>query len=326
MSARKKIIWIDWGHHLRSQTLSRRLGVELEEIRFNGPRLWRYILSMRQTLGTIRGKFPDVVIATNPSIVLGLFLLLLRNWHHFTLISDAHYFGVSAARGGRMMQRLLNFHNRCVDRVIVTNDRQARFLEDLGAKTYVCQDPLPQIPVSHESMVVSREKSVFLICSYDDDEPYEVAFDAFLQLKEEGFLLFVSGNHNKATNLPIRYPWVRFLGFLPNDEYYWYLMSSSVIMDLTTMEDCLVCGAYEALAAGKPLIVSRTIAISEYFGEAVILTDNTSEAIRKSVLSAFEQRQELAQRARDWVSSNGSYMDERVSGLRALLSFPRNHI
>jgi glycosyltransferase involved in cell wall biosynthesis len=158
-----------------------------------------------------------------------------------------------------------------------------------------------------------------MICSFDADEPYEAAFEAFSSLHREGYRLYVSGNYKKARIDPSRFPEVRFLGFLPTDEYYAYLRSVSVVLDLTTLEDCLVCGAYEALAAEKPLVVSNTAALSEYFGDAVVLTKNTSDAIRESVLDAFTRRDELAQRARDWVTRNNQYMDERISGLRASL-------
>ena len=50
-----------------------------------------------------------------------------------------------------------------------------------------------------------------------------------------------------------------------------------------------------------------------------MLTENTSEAIRESVLSAFAHRDELVQKAEDWVARNKPYMDERIAGLRALL-------
>jgi glycosyltransferase involved in cell wall biosynthesis len=109
---------------------------------------------------------------------------------------------------------------------------------------------------------------------------------------------------------------------LPTDEYYDYLRSVSVVIDLTTKEDCLVCGAYEALAARKPIVVSKTKALGDYFGHSVVLTDNTSEAIRKSVLLAFADRDELAHRAEDWVARNERYMAERIAGLHALLTKP----
>jgi glycosyltransferase involved in cell wall biosynthesis len=281
--------------------------------------MWRYIRSARRTLATIREQRPDVVIATNPSIVLGLLLLLLRRSYDFKLVSDAHHAGVRAFNEGWLLQRVIDFHNSRVDLVVVTNENQARFLSSLGTQAYVCQDPLPDIPPGPHAHVAAGDRSALLICSFDVDEPYEAAFDAFGALRDDGFTLFVSGNYKKATADLSRFPWVHFLGFLPSDEYYGYLQSASLVLDLTTREDCLVCGAYEALAASKPLIVSRTVALREYFGEAVVLTDNTSEAIRENVRAAFSRRDELAQRAKEWVARNRLYMNERIRGLRALL-------
>jgi len=311
-------LWIEWGHHLRSETLSCRLGVTLEHISAEGGRLWRYIRSVRQTVASLADKRPEIVIATNPSIVLGLLLLLLRKWYGFKLISDAHYCGVKAVNNSRLWQYFLDFHNARVDVVIVTNANHARFVASLGTQAYICPDPLPVIPKAHGYNGVA-ERSVLLICSFDVDEPYEAAFEAFSGLQQDGFTLYVSGNYKKARIDLSRFSWVRFLGFLPSDEYYRYLLSVSVVMDLTTLDDCLLCGAYEALAAEKPLIVSRTTALEEYFGGGVVLTDNTSEAIGESVRLAYARRDELAQRARAWITQNNRHMDERIAGLHALM-------
>jgi glycosyltransferase involved in cell wall biosynthesis len=314
-----RLLWIDWAHNVRTRTLARRLGVVLEEITIRGPRLWRYIGSIHRTVGAIRAKRPAVVIATNPSLVLGMFLLVLRKWYGFAVVSDAHYCGVRAENDSWLLQRLLDFHNSRADLVIVTNDNHARFVAGLPGQSYVCQDPLPDVQTLPQSRVRLGPRSVLLICSFSDDEPYEAVFEAFSRLTEDGFTLFVSGNCKRAKTDLSRYAWVRLLGFLPAAEYYQYLQAASIVMDLTTYDDCLVCGAYEALAAEKPLITSRTAALAEYFGDAVVLTEHTPEAIRHSVLSAFAHRHELAQRARNWVARNKPYMDQRISGLGALL-------
>jgi glycosyltransferase involved in cell wall biosynthesis len=252
-----------------------------------------------------------------------MLLLVLRKWYGFRLVSDAHYGGVTTGGLSWMPQRLLDFHNAHVDLAVVTNERHARFVSSLGTRTYVCQDPLPDIPNTFESHPALGDRSVLLICSFAADEPYQAAFEAFRELHQEGFTLFVSGNYRKTgTDLLSRFPWVRFLGFLPTIEYYAYLLSASVVMDLTTVEDCLVCGAYEALAVKKPLILSKTTALSEYFGNAVVLTDNTSEGIRQSVRSAFAHRDELVQKASNWVARNNQYMEGRIAGLRALVVAP----
>jgi glycosyltransferase involved in cell wall biosynthesis len=323
MSEQKRVLWIDWGRNVRSHTLSRRLGIALEEICCDGGRLRRYIRSIRRTVASIHDRRPEVVIATNPSIVLGFLLLFLRKLYDFKLVSDAHHAGVRAFNEAWLLQRLLDFYNARVDLVVVTNESQARFLSTtLGSRAYVCQDPLPDIPKGPQSRVTPGDRSALLICTFAPDEPYEAVFEAFSGLQEDGFTLFVTGNYKKATTDLSRFPWVRLLGFVPTEEYHGYLLSASVVLDLTTNEDCLVCGAYEALSAGRPLIVSRKAALEEYFGDAVVLTDNTSEAIRESVLSAFAYREELVRRAQDWVARNNLYMDERIASLRALLVAP----
>jgi glycosyltransferase involved in cell wall biosynthesis len=322
MPRNDQILWVDWGHNVRSHTLSRRLGVALEEITYDGARLWRYIRSGRRTIAAIHNKRPSVVIATNPSIVLGFLLLFLRKRYGFKLVSDAHHAGVRAFNKGWLLQRMLNFHNARVDLVIVTNEAQAKFISSLGTRAYICQDPLPDVPKVHKSQVAPGDRSALLICSFTYDEPYEAAFEAFSSLQEGGFTLFVSGNYKKAKTDLSRFPWVRLLGFVPTEDYYGYVRSASVIIDLTTLEDCLVCGAYEALSAGRPLIVSRTAALKEYFGDAAVLTDNTADAIRASVLSAFAHRDELARSTAAWVERNHPYMDQRIAGLRTLLVAP----
>jgi glycosyltransferase involved in cell wall biosynthesis len=325
MSGPNRILWIDWNRNVRSTTLARRLGVALVEICCDGGRLWRYTRSVGRTVRTIQDQQPDVVIATNPSIVLGLLLLVLRHWYGFKLVADAHYVGVTADTHAWFVQRVLDFYNARADLVVVTNEGQARFISRLGTPAYVCQDPLPDIPKALHSGITPGDRSVLLICSFDSDEPYEAVFEAFSGLREDGFTLFVSGNYKKAGLDSSRFPWVRLLGFLTREEYCKYLRSVSVVMDLTNLEDCLVCGAYEALAAEKPLIISKTVALGEYFGDAVVLTDNTSEAIRESIRLAFAHRDELVERAKTWVACNNPYMAERIAGLRALLMASNGH-
>jgi glycosyltransferase involved in cell wall biosynthesis len=315
MADNPSALWIDWGRKLRSRTLAQRLDVELVEIRIGGNRVWRYLRSIRRTVRAIRRARPRVVIATNPSLVLGLLLLTLRRWYGFVLVSDAHYVGVRSLHGRRLMQSVLDFHNTRVDLVIVTNEGQAQYVAGLGGRAYVCPDPLPDLRGRVAARVVP-EKSVFLVSSFEQDEPYEAAFSAFSRSQLAGFTLFVSGNYRRANVDPARVPWVRFLGYVSEDDYYAYLGSCAVTLDLTTLEDCLLCGAYEALAAGKPLVISNTRALANYFGAAAILTDNTPEAISERVERAYAQRADLTQKTAHWAVRNEVYMSERIAALK----------
>lgn len=314
------VIWIDWARNLRTRTLAQRLGVELVEIRLTGNRLLRYLRSTVRTVAAIRRARPQVVIATNPSLVLGFLLLLLRRWYGFLLVSDAHYVGVRDLHGWPLFQKLLDLHNSHADLVIVTNGGHASYLLGQGCRAYICPDPLPDLSTRGSVPVSVPAKAVFLVCSFETDEPYEAVFAAFARLRDRGYELFVSGNYKRAQIDPARFPWVHFLGYVPEAEYYSYLRSCAVVIDLTTLEDCLVCGAYEAMAAGKPLVLSRTRALTEYFGTAVVLTENTPEAIVANVEQAHSQRLELPRRVADWIAANERYMSERIATLKQQLT------
>jgi glycosyltransferase involved in cell wall biosynthesis len=155
--------------------------------------------------------------------------------------------------------------------------------------------------------------------SVERDEPYQAAFDACSCLEPLGFTLFVSGNYRRAGVEPARFPWVRFLGYVSEAQYYAYLASCAVAMDLTTLEDCLLCGAYEAVAAAKPLVISNTRALADYFGATVVLTENAPEAIAASIQRAHAQRDELAHMTREWSGRNEVFMAQRIATLQDAL-------
>jgi glycosyltransferase involved in cell wall biosynthesis len=319
--ARPDWLWVDWDRHLRTRSLCERMGIELLEIAIPGPRLPRYLKSTVRTLRAIRARRPKVVIATNPSIVLGFLLLLAARWYRFALVADAHYLGVQSPPGAAFLQRALDFYNRRVSLVIVTNEVQATKLRTQGAWSFVCPDPLPRLPEPiAASAVTVPAKSVFLICSFDADEPWAQVFAAFGELAARGgFTLFVSGNFRKANLNPSGLPGVHLLGFVPEADYYGYLRACDLVIDLTTLEDCLVCGAYEAIAAGKPLITSGSAALRSYFAEAAVYTAHDPLSIARCVEQAFAERQLLTDRVLGWRTRNQHYLDERLVDLRVEL-------
>lgn len=313
-------LWVDWDRHLRTRSVCQRLGIELAEICVPGPRLLRYLKSTVRTLHAIRRRRPAVVIATNPSIALGLLLLLLRRWYRFALVADAHHAGVEALSGSVLLQRVLNFYNARVALVIVTNEAQAQWLHARGAQAFVCPDPLPLLPPAPAAAVTVPPKSVFLVCSFDADEPWTHAFAAFGELSRGGgFTLFVSGNYRKARLSASDFPGVRLLGFLPEPEYYAYLRACDLVMDLTVLEDCLVCGAYEAIAAGKPLITSTTAALRSYFAEVAVFTAHDPPAIARAVEEAYAGRERLTLQVSAWSARNEQYLGERLAALGRVL-------
>jgi glycosyltransferase involved in cell wall biosynthesis len=273
---------------------------------------------MTRTLAILRRERPSVVICQNPSIVLSLYLLLLRPFLGFKLAVDAHYGGVVSWTGSQAVQRVLNHLNRNVDLVIVTNANHANHVRQVGGRAFVCPDPLPDLSRYEGSEPVLPRK-VFYICSFDIDEPYEEVFRAASDLAVEGFRLFVSGNYARASISPGSHPDVEFLGFVPEDDFYRHLFSASLVIDLTENDDCLVCGAYEAMAAGKPTVLSKKPALQAYFRGGSVFTENDAEEIAAAIRKAHESAEGLAASSREWKAGAIADMDKRIEKLGELL-------
>ena len=113
---------------------------------------------------------------------------------------------------------------------------------------------------------------------------------------EEKITLYVTGDYTKLEavyrkQLPSN---IVFTGYLSNEDYWGYLKSANAIVDLTSMDNCLVCGAYEAVAVAKPLILSNNKASVEYFYKGVLFTDNSIDDIGRVFQSLIEGHVGLA--------------------------------
>jgi glycosyltransferase involved in cell wall biosynthesis len=144
-------------------------------------------------------------------------------------------------------------------------------------------DPLDAIE-SHQGK--RAERQIFVICSFDPDEPIEILLDSMAQLPDHTFIL---------TADPLKLPQVlqvklkrlqnvRMTGFLPIQEYHALLCSSSAALVLTTQDLIQPSGACEALSSDTPLIVSNTPLIQEIFGDWAILVDNSVSSIVDAIV------------------------------------------
>ncbi|MDD1444339.1 hypothetical protein MEO93_29175, partial [Dolichospermum sp. ST_sed3] len=107
--------------------------------------------------------------------------------------------------------------------------------------------------------------------------------------------IYVTGNYKKKQVRPDKVPKnVILLGYISDAEYTEMLYSVDATIDLTTREDCLVCGAYESVAVEKPVILSDTEALRFYFNHGVIHTQNNAEALKNAILNVISNKVVLA--------------------------------
>jgi glycosyltransferase involved in cell wall biosynthesis len=314
-------VWITWEDQVRNKSLSARLGAELHVVLSRRRRLPRYVACSWRSLLIVWRHRPSVVIAQNPSIVLTCLMVLLKPLFKYALAIDAHYVGVVAPGGSRLLQRALDFCNARADLVIVTNEAHKRLVDALGGHALVCEDPLPEIG-QYASATEESSKDVLFICSFDLDEPYADVFRAAGLLQPDGYVFWVSGNYRRVGIDPADWPHVRFMGYVPEDEFYGRLARSQVVVDLTTYDNCLVCGAYEAMALEKPLVTSKTRALQGYFDGVAVFVDHSPMAIAEGVRRAYETMGELRRRMRDWRERVSADNTRKIEAIRVFLTLP----
>lgn len=280
-----KTIWITWEHHRRTSEIAKALDdVELVELQLDAIRPLRYAWLLLQTLLILVRQAPDVVIIQSPSIVLALFMASFGKLFAGRLIVDAHNEGIQPfhARYNRLLP-VYRFIQRQAALTIVTNPALADILHGNGGRAFVLPDKIPQLKPPREISLNGRTNVVF-VCTFEKDEPFEHVIRA-ARLVDRDTHLYITGRYRKAPAELVRNAAanVTFTGFLSEQDYADLLFSCDAVMDLTLMENCLVCGAYEAVALQKPMILSDTRALRRYFHAGAIYTANDSAAIAQAI-------------------------------------------
>ena len=183
------------------------------------------------------------------------------------------------------------------DLFIVTNNSLSMIVSKKGGTPFILPDKLPVVESSRKHVTAkNRHFTIVYICTFADDEPFDVFFKAIDMLNRE-CCVYVTGNYKKKFSDQVdRYSnKIKFTGYLDEVSYWKLLNNADLIVDLTYREDCLVCGAYEAVALGKPLLLSNTKALKAYFSKGCVFANNNVEDIRNSLIFCIENHDILAE-------------------------------
>jgi len=283
--------WITWEHHRRTSELSRDLDAELFEITSVLPRLARYAVLLARTTACLIRRTPDVLVVQCPSIVLGLLAAALKPVFGYTLVADLHNEAVTPyIVSSRLYERLLRVVHRAADLCIVSNPHLAPVVEASGGTAFALPDKLPDLR-SAAAPACDSSRVVF-VCTYSRDEPYLEVIAAARTL-DPSIAVFITGRYRgrQPPQVPVN---VTLTGFLPEQAYIDLLSSADVIVDLTAIDNCLVCGAYEAVALGRPLVTSDTAALREYFRRGTVYARHDRGSLAAAITYALAHRRRLA--------------------------------
>lgn len=286
-----------WESQRRNRELAEALDFRLVEMAdidaIRNPML-KYPYAAAVTIRVLRRLRPALLCCENPSLVLSLLGVVWKKLFRVPMCVDAHYAGLFPADGRcRILQLASRVVQRQADLVLVTTDDLKRQVEANGGRAFVLPDRIPQLPPATPRKLRGTQ-NVLYICSYAADEPYQQVFQSATQLPPDTFV-YVTGDSTKAGISPKDLPHnVVLTGFIPEQEFVDLLAASDVVVDLTGRENCLLCGAYESLAAGKPLVLSDTAALRGYFSRGVVYTKHSADAIAGAIRTASSSREILA--------------------------------
>jgi glycosyltransferase involved in cell wall biosynthesis len=246
------------------------------------------------TLGLLRRSRPKILFVQNPSLALTVLAVLSRPLFGYYLVVDAHNEGIRPFdRPYALIRWLTRRLLKSADVTIVSNEALAKDVHAAGGRSLILPDRLPVPPelqgARHHN---SDTADVVVIATFRRDEPIAAIMAAAATMP--GLRFAVSGpaeRYREASgSVP---PNVHLTGFLQDPAYWQLLAQATVICDLTLKPDCLVCGAYEALAVGKPMVLSDNPATRDIFGPAAVLTGNSPEEIATAVRTAIGDRERL---------------------------------
>jgi len=289
-----KGIWITWEKQRRNKGISHALNWRLYEIAYdNKSKAYRYFISIIKTVSIILKENAQIVVAQNPSKILTFVVILLKKIFSYKAVIDAHNKGIFPLEGkSKLLMYFSNYFQRNADLTIVTNNTLKSIVESHNGKAYILPDKIPSIPEIAPIPLHGRVNIVF-ICTFAEDEPYLEVIEAANKLPEDIFI-YVTGNFSGKIDDESVPNNVMMLGFVPDFEYWSILYSADIIMDLTTREGCLVCGAYEGVALIKPLILSDTKTIKSYFNKGCIYVEPTVISIVQGIKKAIKMRDKLS--------------------------------
>lgn len=290
-------IWISWESHRRSKELADALEIGIFELVINNKYLskrpFKYFLLIIKTLYIIILNKPKFLFIQNPSIILALFLSLLRNLFKYKLIVDRHSnFKLSKLNEKRLkwkvFHKISKYTIKMADLTIVTNKFLMDLVNDWGGRAFVLEDKLPSLELGKKKELKGKINIVF-ISTFSQDEPITEFLEAIKKINDDCFFYITGDYKSYITKEEIKNQNnVVFTGYINELEYQSLLLSSDIVMVLTKEDNLLNCGAYEGLSLKKPLILSNTEAIKSYFKKGATYTDVHTESITSAIRNAIE--------------------------------------
>ena len=203
--------------------------------------------------------------------------------------------------------------------MFVTVDELADEVRGWGGRPALVHEAPPPSPEAATPRARRDGRPVALfVCVFAADEPVDEVIDAARACPDVTFQ--ITGALDLAAarlgdDLP---PNVELVGFLDPDDYAAALAGADVVLALTTESTSVVRAAYEAVYAGRPLIVSDWPELRSLFPYAVA-AGNTGPRIAAAVSDAVARRDALLEVSDEALSTQEHRWQQQIGTVRAAL-------
>jgi glycosyltransferase involved in cell wall biosynthesis len=299
---RPRSIYIAWvNYQRRAESMQSYFGYDLFYVssQHRAPfyKFISYFLRAKMTMQIVLREKPDVVWVQLPPTFLMHLLILLRFVirRKMKIVADCH--NAALRPPWNSVPLCVRFLNRA-SLIVVHNDNVVETAHSLGLndkRLCVLGDCVPILPSAEIEARGQPRPTIVMPCSFHADEPIEAVLEAAREFESATFV--ITGDHLRIRNRALVEQVtenVRFPGFLPLPEFDRLLLRASAVLCLTTQDDIQLSAISEAIAAGKPMIISDTSLLRNLFGTAGIFVDNSVASILQGCRTALERNGEYA--------------------------------
>ena len=323
---KQRLIFVVWNQiSRRSAELSKRIGAEYINLgRVDRPtlkRLFNLVVNFFRTYSLFRDRKPEVIFTFHAHPLITLSAAIYKKFNRCQVVADLHsaayldHYRFPLKSLNRWVWKkadILLIHNRMSQNYFNQN------IPGYSGKLFVLEDPIPAVPVHIREKNLYGVKGKFvgiLVSRFSDDEPVL----PFLEQTKgaNNIYIYVTGNYTKARITPDQAEGenYRLTGFLDDDKYWELLAGADFIIALTTREYTLLSAGYEALALEKPLLISDTDTLREYFQENVEYLDRLTGDIGKSMENIIVNLDDYQRKMFQLKQVKNAEWDTKITGL-----------
>lgn len=307
----KKIVFISWAPYCsRSDNIAREFGGKSYMVYFGflGSNYFticfKYLFQSINTLFVLLKYKPGIVFVMSPPIFACMPVILYKIiFNKVKFIIDAHTAAFTHERWAKKNKLNAFFVSRA-EFVIVTNKTLGEIVRDKWQGQF---EIITDVPIKYDDhsrssngiiSIHENKRIITLVNTFAPDEPLLNFLDALYNMND--VQVFITGKIvNDFKKCVAEQPsHIQFTDFLSDNDYSNLLRKSDVICALTTRDNTMQRGAYEAIYLGKPVVTSDWPLLKDSFFKGTIHVNNSVDGIRQGVKEAILRLDELTQEAR----------------------------